>query len=113
MLAAEKGRGGEVYFVTDGEAHDYRDFWTAILESQGVAAGDKSMPLWLARIIASVGELVWKTFGFKGVPPLPRSVLNIAGCPMVIRDAKARRELGYEGKMTFEQGLREMTDLPG
>ena len=108
LLAAEKGRGGEVYFISDGAPADFREFITAYLSTQGVDPGDKSVPLWLARIIANGGEWAWRTFGLKGEPPLPRTVLYVMGQKLTVNDSKARRELGYEGRMSREQGLAEM-----
>src|ERR671924_580433 len=40
MLAAERGRAGEAYFVTDGEPVVFRDFITELLATQGVEAPD-------------------------------------------------------------------------
>ena len=36
LLGAEKGRPGEAYFITDGKPVVFRDFVTALLETQGV-----------------------------------------------------------------------------
>lgn len=110
LLAAEKGKGGEVYFITDGPAMDFRDFITALLRTRGVEAGDKSIPWGLANIVAVGGEMVWKLLKRKGPPLLPRSVLYLMGQKLTVNDSKARRDLGYEGKMTFERGLAEMTE---
>ena len=44
VLAAEKGRPGEAYFVTDGEPVVFREFVTAMLETQGVEPPDRSLP---------------------------------------------------------------------
>ncbi len=108
LCAAERGRGGEVYFISDGETADFRDFISAYLNTQGVSPGDKSVPMWLARIVASGGEWAWRTFKLKGEPPLPCTVLYVMGQKLTVNDAKARRELGYEGRMTRQQGLAEM-----
>jgi nucleoside-diphosphate-sugar epimerase len=44
LLAAEKGRGGKIYFLTDGEPVEFRSFVTAMLQTQGVDPGAKSAP---------------------------------------------------------------------
>ena len=36
LLAAEHGKGGEAYFVTDGDPVKFRSFVGQLLESQGV-----------------------------------------------------------------------------
>lgn len=108
ILAAERGRGGEIYFISDSETQEFRTFITALLDTRGVEAGKRSMPYWLANAVAIVGEGVWKTFGIKSSPPLPRTVLYVMGQKLTVNDSKARRELGYEGKVTFEAGLEAM-----
>ncbi len=106
LLAAEKGRGGEVYFLTDGEPVEFRQFMTALLKTQGVDPGRKSVPAWLAYLLASTLEGVWVLFGLQRPPPLTRSEVLLAGQEMTVSDAKARQELGYQPRVTREEGLR-------
>ena len=41
---AERGRGGEAYFVTDGEPVVFREFVSELLETQGVEPPTRSVP---------------------------------------------------------------------
>ncbi len=113
LLAAEKGKGGEVYFISDGPPRNFREFITAVLATKGVDPGKKKAPLWAGHIIARVGEFVWSHVKTKSAPPLPRTVLYVMGQKLTVNDSKARRELGYQGKMSFEQGLAEMRGAKG
>jgi nucleoside-diphosphate-sugar epimerase len=108
LLAAEKGVGGQAYFLTDGEPVDFRDFITAMLKTQGVDAGKGTIPFGLAMGVATVSELLWNFLSLPGSPPVIRAELLLAGQEVTVSDAKARRELGYEGRMTREAGLREL-----
>jgi len=36
--------------------------------------------------------------------------VRLIGEEVTVSDAKARRELGYQGRMTREEGLREMAE---
>jgi len=108
LLAAEKGRGGEAYFLTDGAPVELRAFVTQMLATRGVDPGDKSVPKWLVLPLARIGEWAWETFGLKGEPPVTRMAVRLFGEPVTVNDAKARRELGYVGRVTREQGLRQM-----
>lgn len=108
LLAAEKGRGGEVYFVTDGPARDFRDFFEALFATRGVEAPDKTVPLWLAKLIANITDPIWTLLRAKNPPPVPKSLIYILAQELSCKDDKARRELGYEGKVSFEEGLAEM-----
>lgn len=109
LLAAEKGRGGEIYFVSDGPEQNFREFMTALLATRGVPARGRTLPFGLARVVAYGGEWLWKTFKLKGMPPLPITVLWIMGQSMSVDISKAKRELGYEPVMTFERGLAELS----
>ena len=108
MLAAEKGRGGEIYFISDAETMDFRDFITASLEMNGIETKSKSIPYWLAALIANVTESIWTLFRIKNPPPIPRSVLFVMGQKMTVDISKAQKELGYRGKVTHEAGLAEL-----
>jgi nucleoside-diphosphate-sugar epimerase len=108
LLAAEKGRGGEAYFLTDGEPVDFRDFITAMLKTQGVNPGNGTIPYGLAMGLATVAEVLWNFLSLPGSPPAVRAELLLVGQEVTVSDAKARRELGYEGRVTREAGLREL-----
>ncbi len=108
VLAAEKGRPGEAYFVTDGERVTFREFVTAMLETQGVEAPDRNLPGWAAAPMARICEAAWKFLPLKGDPPMTafRSWLLTQECTIDI--SKARAELGYNPIVTHEQGLAEL-----
>ena len=109
ILAAEKGRGGEAYFVTDGEPVVFREFVTALLRSQGVEPPDRSLPAWTAAPMARVCETAWKLLPLPGEPPMTsfRSWLLTQECTIDI--SKARSELGYAPIVSHERGLAELS----
>lgn len=102
VLAAEHGKAGEIYFVTDGAPVDFREFITKLLATQGVAAGTRSLPHWLAR--SAVALTAWMK-----KPPLTKTAFALMAHEVTVVDDKARRELGYLGKKTIAEGLAEMT----
>ncbi len=108
LAAAERGKPGEIYFLTDGESHTYREWFGRMLETRGVKPPDGNVPLWVARAGASVSELLWKRLPLPGDPPLNRTEIALLGVQMTVRDDKARRELGYEGHVGFEEGLASL-----
>jgi len=101
LLAAEKGKGGEVYFLTDGEPVDFRDFMTQLFATQGVDPGTRSVPRWVAKTLAALTS-------WMAAPPVTKTAVALVGGEVTVVDAKARRELGYQGKVTREAGLAEM-----
>ncbi|HLG75242.1 MAG TPA: NAD-dependent epimerase/dehydratase family protein, partial [Ktedonobacteraceae bacterium] len=52
ILAAERGRGGEAYFVTDGPPILFREFVLGLLGTQGLTVGERSIPWRLALSMA-------------------------------------------------------------
>ena len=108
ILAAEKGRGGQVYFLSDGEPMDFREFITRSLETQGVTPPDKKIAWGVANVAAIATESLWKLFRLKSDPPLPRAVHYVMGQKLTVNDSKAREELGYEGRVSIEEGLAEL-----
>jgi nucleoside-diphosphate-sugar epimerase len=108
ILAAEKGRAGEAYFLTDGEPVVFREFVTAMLETQGVEPPDRSLPAWTAAPLASVCEAAWKLLPLGGEPPMTRFRSWILTQECTIDISKARTELGYAPLVTHEQGLAEL-----
>jgi nucleoside-diphosphate-sugar epimerase len=101
LLAAERGKPGEIYFVTDGAPVEFRDFITKLLATQGVDAGTKTVPHWLARM--TVALTAWMKR-----PPLTRTAFALMAHEVTVDDSKARRELGYVGRKSIEAGLAEL-----
>jgi nucleoside-diphosphate-sugar epimerase len=108
VLAAEKGRPGESYFITDGEPVVFREFVTAMLETQGVEAPGRSVPAWTAAPMARVCEAAWRLLPLPGEPPMTtfRSWLLTQECTIDI--SKARAELGYAPLVSHDEGLATM-----
>jgi nucleoside-diphosphate-sugar epimerase len=110
MLAAERGKPGGVYFVTDGEPVVYKEFVSDLLRTQGVEPRVKTVPLPLARAIAGASERIWGALGRKTHPPLTRFVVWVSALECTIDDSLARNELGYAPVKTREEGLAELRD---
>ena len=95
-LAAEKGRPGEAYFVTDGEPLVFRDFITRLLATRGVTPPDRNLPVPLARVAATASEALWRLLPLPGDPPITRLAYFLTANEVTIDISKARSELGYE-----------------
>ena len=101
ILAAEKGRPGEIYFLTDGDPVELRAFLTAYLATAGVDAGTRAVPRWLARTGAALTSWMKQ-------PPVTRTAIALVGVEVTVDDSKARRELGYAAHVSREAGLAAM-----
>jgi nucleoside-diphosphate-sugar epimerase len=102
LLAAERGKPGDIYFLTDGAPVEFRDFMTRLLATQGLdVSGARDMPLWLARLIAAAT-------GWMKHPPVTRTALALISHEVTVDDSKARRDLGYRATTTIDAGLARM-----
>jgi nucleoside-diphosphate-sugar epimerase len=108
LLAARKGRGGEAYFVTDGEPVVFREFVTALLHTQGVEAPNRSIPTWAANAVAVACEALWRAAPLPGQPPVTRLGYWVWSQECTIDIGKARRELGYRPVKGRAEGLAEL-----
>jgi nucleoside-diphosphate-sugar epimerase len=108
ILAAERGRPGEAYFVTDGEPIEFRAFVTRLLATRGVEAPDKSVPAGVVKVAAPLAEGTWRLLRLKSAPPINRFAAWISSQECTIDITKARTELGYAPVKDRDQGLREL-----
>jgi nucleoside-diphosphate-sugar epimerase len=109
-LALEHGQGGQVYFLSDGAPVEFRSFMTALLATQGVDPGERTLGRAVAWVLAGALEALWRGLRLRGAPPLHQTIVQLLGSEVTVDDGLARRELGYVGRMTRERGLREMVE---
>jgi nucleoside-diphosphate-sugar epimerase len=107
-VAAEKGRAGEAYFVTDGEPVVFREFVSELLRTQGVEPPTRSIPTPVAGGLAATADTAWRVLPLPGSPPLTRFAFWVSSQECTIDISKARRELGYEPIKTRDDGLAEL-----
>jgi nucleoside-diphosphate-sugar epimerase len=105
LLTAAKGRAGEAYFVTDGDRVVFREFVSALIETQGVEPPTRSVPSAVAAAMAAASETVWRLLRLGGEPPLTRFAFWVSSQECTIDISKARRELGYEPVISRADGL--------
>src|SRR4051794_4085000 len=108
LLAAEKGRPGEAYFVTDGDRVVFREFVSALLETQGIEPPTRSVPAAVAGPLAAASETAWRLLRRGGEPPLTRFAVWVSSQECTIDISKARTELGYEPVIDRATGLERL-----
>ena len=109
-LGATRGKPGGVYFVTDGDPVEFRDFVGKLLATQGVEAPDKDLPVGVAKAIAAGAEAAWRLLPLKGRPPLTRFTVWVSSLQCTIDITRARDELGYEPVRSIDDGLAELRE---
>ncbi|MBD9390301.1 NAD-dependent epimerase/dehydratase family protein [Agrobacterium sp. AGB01] len=107
-LALGKGRGGEVYFISDGEPVPFRQMVSALVETQGLTVPDKTVPRGVVRIVAAIGDLLGAMSRGKIIPPLTLQAYATSAVEVSFTIGKAQRELGYAPVISREEGLAEL-----
>jgi nucleoside-diphosphate-sugar epimerase len=108
LAAADRGRGGQAYFVTDGAPVLFREFATALLGTRGIVPEIGSVSGRVARAAAGGTGALWRALPLPGRPPVDLATVRAVGEECTLQDDRARRELGYEGHVGREQGLAEL-----
>ena len=107
QCALTRGEGGRAFFIADRETQTFREFIASIASVEGLSIRQlRSMPYWLASASGRLMDTVWATLRKNGDPPLSRSMVRMIGREFSVSDAAARRELGYVGKTSRDEGLR-------
>ena len=111
VLAADRGSGGQVFFVSDGADTTLKSFLTRLLGTRDVTPKDRSVRFGAAWAMAGLMGAVWRTFRPKGEPPITRQMLRLIGKDFTIDISRAREELGYAPVISPTEGMRQMGKL--
>ncbi|MDR7144735.1 NAD-dependent epimerase/dehydratase family protein [Rhizobium sp. BE258] len=107
-LALSRGRGGQVYFISDGEPVTFRTIVSALIGTQGLDVPEKTVPRFAVRTITTFGEFLGKISGGRVVPPLTMQVYATSAVEVSFSIDKARRELGYSPVVSMDEGMNEL-----
>jgi len=118
FLAAENPKAiGEVFNITDGEFVTKKRFFDAIADGLELPRPKRSIPLFLARILARWREAKFRRENRPYPPRITQASLKFAGLNLDFSIAKARTVLGYDPKVGFEEGMANalawMRETPG
>lgn len=105
LLAAEKGRTGHIYLITNTKSEPFDGLIKIIQEALGVPRIPLYAPEWAALGAASLIEKVFTALGKS--PPVTRKNIESTLADRVFSVEKAQRELGFDPKVDPVKGLRE------
>jgi nucleoside-diphosphate-sugar epimerase len=98
---------GKVFNLTDGEAVSKRRFIEALVHGLDLPEPPRrSVPMWLARFLAKFMEGRARKKGATKPPILTQARLKFLGLNLDFSIAKAKRELGYNPHVSFDEGMR-------
>lgn len=114
-LAAEKGRPGETYFISDERAYPIEEIIRKIARELNVNIRLVHLSIPAALTVGFSLELLSKIFRFypfvikqTGRPPFSRKTVEWTSKSSLFCDiSKARRELNYKAPYSLEEGIRE------
>jgi nucleoside-diphosphate-sugar epimerase len=102
--AATSAAVGRAYNASDGSDVTWKRYFTDLARIAG-AKPPKSMPRPLARATACVCEPLWRAMRKKSRPPVTFESLNLVGSDLRVPIDRARGELGYQPKVSYEEGI--------
>ena len=79
-----------------------------MFKTQGKTLPDRSIPRRLSGWVANTSEFVVRRFNLDRDPPLTRMAVAVLSQEITLNDQKARDELGYQGKVSREQGMADL-----
>lgn len=109
LLAADNENSvGQAYNACDGSNITWRQYVDRLAEIVGVSSPRVVIPYRLAYRTGWAMEKIYSTMRIKTRPLLTRMAVELFGTNQGFSIDKARRELGYEPKVDFEEGMRRV-----
>ena len=107
FLAIEKDAcQGEVFNIRDNRLVSKREFMQTIAEAAGYPVPQKSVPLPVARLLATLMEGTWRLLKKQDAPLLSSARIKFLGLNLDFCIDKAKRELAYDPRVEFAEGMQ-------
>jgi 2-alkyl-3-oxoalkanoate reductase len=115
VLAADKLSpgspiAGKAYFISNGEPVLLWPFINRILELAGLPPTTQRVPVWTARLAGRVLEGIHRVFRLTGEPAMTVFTAGQLSTSHWYDISAARRDLGYEPRVSLEDGLRRLAN---
>lgn len=112
-LCMEKDEAlGQAYNITNGEPKLVTELAEEMFAALGTKAKYIRMPFVPVYAVAAVLEAVWKLLGkYDKAPPLTRMNVCTLGRSQIFSIEKAKRELGYEPKVSISEMIRQYAEV--
>ena len=101
---------GNIYFISQGAPMPVWDMVNAILAAGGKEPVNRTVPVFIARLIGAAFEMVYKTFRIEAEPPMTRFVANELSTAHWFNISAARKDLGYKPAVSTREGLMRLAD---
>ncbi len=104
----EPPAAGRAYFVTNGEPVFLWDWINGLLRGLGLPPVTRHLSRRAALAAGAGSELLWYLLRLRGEPPLTRFVAKELALDHWADIGAARRDLGYEPRVTMAEGTAEL-----
>jgi 2-alkyl-3-oxoalkanoate reductase len=109
LLAADHPAAvGQGFIVTDGESISFREYFDAVASIAGKPPIKRSIPVPVARGMATAFELAARARRRRARPLLTRAAIAMVTTKSRTSIAKIRRVLGWEPRYTFRSAIEEL-----
>ncbi|MCX6954761.1 MAG: NAD-dependent epimerase/dehydratase family protein [Verrucomicrobia bacterium] len=108
LAGSPSAAAGQAYFVTNGEPVALWAWINALLTALGEPPVTRRLSLSTASAIGAVCETLWRTLPLRGEPPMTRFIAAELAKDHWFNLAAARRDLGYEPRITMAAGTAEL-----
>lgn len=101
---------GQAYNICDGSDFTWRDYLRAMADLIEVPRPRRSHSHRVAYALATLWEGYYRMLGRTQRPPMTRMMVELMGTDQEFPIDKARDQLGYRARVSFEEGLRHTGD---
>ncbi len=109
LLTADNGTSvGQAYNATDGSDITWRQYIDRLAQISGTASPRLMIPYRLAYLAGWTMEKVFFTLQKKTRPLVTRMIVELLGTNQGFPNDKARTQLGYEPKVSFDEGMHQV-----
>ncbi|MCJ7774720.1 MAG: RmlD substrate-binding protein, partial [Desulfobacterales bacterium] len=105
LLAAKKGRIGEIYLITNKQSEPFDTIRKSLQQSLGIKRLPLYIPEWAALTIAFLSERFFTFIGKQ--PPVSKKNIESTLADRVFSIEKAQNELGFFPKIDPAEGLKQ------
>ncbi|TKB46320.1 NAD-dependent epimerase/dehydratase family protein [Thalassotalea mangrovi] len=109
ILSAENQQltSGEIFVIADDPGVTWQQYLQALSDTLGLPQA-KSIPNWLAKMLAPVLEFFGHLFKQKNAPVVTHLAYRLTGVESIFKNDKAKQLLGYRPMITLEQAMTEI-----
>jgi len=110
LAATSEKSWGQVYNIGPAEIVTFRDFINSMAKATGKSEFKIVIPLGVVFASAAVMEMWGRLIRSEDAPFLTRSDIKFVRDGMYIDSSKARKELGWQPKISIEEGCRQYVE---